>query len=97
MEIVETVDGEVAFDEVFPMGCCPSCGKHVVQWWAYCPHCAEPLEDDLDPVPSCEDVGKMGIFVCSLCGRTYVPVQLSPEGRVDAEWNACPGCRAVVA
>ena len=97
IEIVKVLDGEVVYDEVLQLRECPSCGYHVARGWRHSPSCGEALEyGELPMVGTCSDVGKMGVFVCSECGRSYVPIQLSADGQVEAEWKCCPGCTAVV-
>ena len=94
IEIVEVVGGRVVYDEMAELAQCASCGHPVSAEWAHCPACGEELGG---VGGTCEDVGRMGVFVCSECGGTYLPAQLSPDGvSGDPEWNCCPKCTRLV-
>lgn len=96
VEIVKTVGGKVLYDEVDEMSQCPGCGTDVAASWHYCNCCGEELDGDLPAFRTCSNAGDSTVFVCSECGRRYVPVQIRPKGDPVAEWNCCPGCMAVV-
>ena len=95
IEIVKTVDGGTVYDEVLPMGQCPDCGGDVADGWGFCPSCGAELGEGCSPFRSCENMAAdKGMFLCSSCGRLYVPVQVMNEGA--AEWNCCPGCCSII-
>lgn len=97
VEIVKMVGGDVVSDEFFELALCPSCGAEVPDAYLYCPHCGGgPLEGGTRP--SCENKSDNdSFFLCSNCGRLYVPVQVKGNGEGGAvDWKCCPGCMAVV-
>ena len=98
VEVVKSANGSVIFDEVYGMSQCPGCGADIADAWRYCPHCGEgPLEGEAHGIPTCSNASpEPSLFLCSNCGRTYVPVQILRKDDGEVDWSSCPGCGAVV-
>ena len=98
VEVVKSMGGKVVFDEVYEMLQCPECGADVAHVWNYCPCCGNgPFEGNAKAFETCSNASpEPSLFLCSNCGRTYVPVQILKKDDNGIEWLRCPGCGAVV-
>ena len=97
IEVVESSGGEVVSDEVYGLSACASCGAGVADAWPFCTYCGEEQpEGGAEPYPTCSNgSSEPAFFLCTHCGRLYVPVQVRSESEDGAvEWRCCPGCLA---